>query len=236
MSARQLSVFLVFVIFDRSARIPIDALFNHDENHFKDVSSPADYAEVRSFILKDVFDIVAKNFQLNSEKMPTHYNKNICFHDYRSADKVWLNLKYYKTGETRKLSPRRHGYWTVLRELPNGTKSRFKETSNAENSGSDLKDQHHRPVAPKNELLLSGSSDSSESETSVEETLDSDSSDITRPIQKQTILTQNLKFSIGSILGEKDMLVNILITSHGMISEYREGKMLVCTPMTFMFV
>ena len=143
-------------VFSRSACLPIEALFNHDKNHLKDVSSPADYAEDRSFIRKD---IAVKNLQLNSKKMQTHYNKNIRLHDYRNGDKVCLNLKYYKTGETRKPSPHHHGPLTVLRKLPNGTNfeivnngmrkkkiedlTPFKEATSAEYSGSNLEDQHH---------------------------------------------------------------------------------------------
>ena len=97
------------VVFGRSARLPIDTLFNHDQILLYDATSPADYAEDRSFILKDVFDIVLKNLQLNSTKMQVQYNKDIRFHNYRKGDKVWLNVKYYKSGENRKVSPRRRG-------------------------------------------------------------------------------------------------------------------------------
>ena len=31
-----------------------------------------------------------------------------------------MKVKFYKTGENRKLSPRRNGPWTVLSKLPNG--------------------------------------------------------------------------------------------------------------------
>ena len=56
------------VVFGRSARLPIDALFNHDENHLKDLISPADYALERIFILKDVFDIVKRTCNLTAIK------------------------------------------------------------------------------------------------------------------------------------------------------------------------
>ena len=38
---------------------------------------------------------------------------------------MWLKVKYYKTGENRKLSPRRNGPWTVLSRLPNGVNFRI---------------------------------------------------------------------------------------------------------------
>ena len=51
--------------------------------------------------------------------MQKQYNKNLNFRDYVSGEKVWLKVKFYKTGENRKLSPRRNGPWTVLSKLPN---------------------------------------------------------------------------------------------------------------------
>ena len=52
--------------------------------------------------------------------MMRQYNKRLRFNDYGEGDKVWLKVKHYKSGETRKLSPRRTGPWTVLQKLPNG--------------------------------------------------------------------------------------------------------------------
>ena len=54
------------------------------------------------------------------------YNKKLKFNDYIEGDKVWLKAKYYKTGENRKLAPRRGGPWTVLRKLPNGVNFEIK--------------------------------------------------------------------------------------------------------------
>ena len=61
-----------------------------------------------------------QNLQLSKERMQAQYNKNLRFHDYKEGDQVWLKVQYYKTGENRKLSPRRNGPWTVIRKLPNG--------------------------------------------------------------------------------------------------------------------
>ena len=52
--------------------------------------------------------------------MQKQYNKNLNFKDYANGEKVWLKVKFYKTGENRKLSPRRNGPWTILSKLPNG--------------------------------------------------------------------------------------------------------------------
>ena len=51
--------------------------------------------------------------------MQAQYNQKLCFNN-QPGDKVWLKVKFYKTGENRKLARRRYGPWTVLRKLPNG--------------------------------------------------------------------------------------------------------------------
>ena len=108
------------VVFGRYARLPIDVLFSIDPCPTVDVTTPATYAQDRSFILEDTYKTVFQNLQLSKERMQAQYNKNLRFHDYKEGDQVWLKVKYYKTGENRKLSPRRNGPWTVLRKLPNG--------------------------------------------------------------------------------------------------------------------
>ena len=184
------------VVFGRSARLPIDILFNHDNTQFNDDTAPTDYAEERSFILKDIFEVVLKNLQLNSEKMQAQYNKNIRFHDYREGDRVWLSVKYYKTGENRKLSPRRRGPWTVMQKLPNGLNFKifnnhtretkivhhdrltpFKETADADNSKCNLDNHRHNSNISDNKSAVSDVVESSEYESSDEESFESTSSD-----------------------------------------------------------
>ena len=109
------------VVFGRAARLPIDVLFDHDHLDCpKDVNTAAEYAEDCNFALKDVYDVVITNLQLSKERMQAQYNKNICFIDHKTGDKVWLKVRYYKTGENRKLAPHRRGPWTVVKKLPNG--------------------------------------------------------------------------------------------------------------------
>ena len=109
------------VVFGRDARFPIDVLFDHDRLDCpRDINTAAEYTEDRNFALKDVYDTVITNLQVSKEKMQAQYNKNIRFIDHKTGDKVWLKVKYYKTGENRKLAPRRRGPWTVVRKLPNG--------------------------------------------------------------------------------------------------------------------
>ena len=56
--------------------------------------------------------------------MQKQYNKNVRFNNYKVGDKAWLKVKHYKTGENRKLSPRKTGPWTILEKLPNGVNFR----------------------------------------------------------------------------------------------------------------
>ena len=57
---------------------------------------------------------------------------------------MWLKVKFYKTGENRKLSPRRTGPWTVLEKMPNGLN--FRITNHHSN---EEKIVHHDRLTPK---------------------------------------------------------------------------------------
>ena len=57
--------------------------------------------------------------------MQQQNNMNICFDDYKLGEKVWLKSKHYRSGEHRKLSPRRNGPWRILEKLPNGVNFRI---------------------------------------------------------------------------------------------------------------
>ena len=132
------------VVFGRDARLPIDVLFDHDRLDCpRDINTAAEYAEDRNFALKDVYDTVITNLQLSKEKMQAQYNKNIRFIDHKAGDKVWLKVKYYKTGENRKLAPRRRGPWTVIKKLPNGVNF---EIGNDQTK--DKKIVHHDRLSP----------------------------------------------------------------------------------------
>ena len=101
--------------------LPQDLLFKQ-KVHPPDteVVTPAEYASELKTHLHEVYQNVAHNLGLNREQMQKQYNKNIRFHDYHVGEKVWLKTKYYKTGENKKLSPRRNGPWTIVEKLPNG--------------------------------------------------------------------------------------------------------------------
>ena len=68
--------------------------------------------------------------------MLEQYNKNIRFNDYKKGEEVWMKIKHFKTGETRKLAPRRNGPWIVLRKMPNGVNLEVKNQKNITNKNS----------------------------------------------------------------------------------------------------
>ena len=87
--------------------------------------------------------------------MQKQYNKKLNFRDYAAGEKVWLKVKFYKTGENRKLSPRRNGPWTVLSKLPNGVNFRI-----ANDKTREEKVVHHDRISPvKGEVMLQPSGD-----------------------------------------------------------------------------
>ncbi len=92
------------------AVLPLDITFdNASPDPFHQVS-PADYELETTASLQDIFSQVADSLKLSKEKMQRYYNRNIRFIDYQAGDKVWLKVKHYKTGENRKLAPRRDGH------------------------------------------------------------------------------------------------------------------------------
>ena len=70
-------------------------------------------------ILRDVFDIVFNNLQIRKHQMQATALSTI------RRGKVWMKVKFFKSGENRKLAPRYSGPWTVLRKLPNGVTLRL---------------------------------------------------------------------------------------------------------------
>ena len=132
------------VVFFRVRALPIDIHFGVDkESRITDIITATEYFEERSFVLQDMFDVVIRELNLSKLKMMRQYNKNLRFNDYQKGDEVWLKVKYYKTGENRKLAPRRGGPWTVIEKLPNGVNFRIRNKSSAE-----TKIVHHDRLSP----------------------------------------------------------------------------------------
>ena len=110
--------------------------------HSHEHVSVSDHLHTISSNLNDIFDQVMRSLALSKTEMQRHYNKNILFNNYGEGQKVWLKSKHYKSGENRKLAPRRNGPWTVLQKLPNGVNFRI------ENSRKEQKVVHHDRLLP----------------------------------------------------------------------------------------
>ena len=96
------------------------------------------------------------------------------------GDQAWLKKKYYKTGENRKLSPRKTGPWTIIDKMPNGVNFRVRN-----NASGQTQIVHHDRLTPRKKHVdpqinidkgpeMYGSSDSDSSDTNI---CDSNSSD-----------------------------------------------------------
>lgn len=129
------------VVFGRPAVLPQDIIFGTTPDEFEHTSA-SDHLHAVSSSLNDVFEQVMSSLALSKKTMQRHYNKNIRFNDYKEGQKVWLKNKHYKSGENRKLAPRRNGPWFVLRKLPNGVNFRI------ENSRKEQKVVHHDRLLP----------------------------------------------------------------------------------------
>ena len=124
--------------------MPQDLLFNHSATpRDQDAQSAREYATELKIRLTEVYEHVAMQLHLTREQMQKQYNKNICFHNYHAGEKVWLRTKYFKTGENKKLSPRRNGPWTVVECLPNGLNFRIQNDSTK-----NQKVVHHNRITP----------------------------------------------------------------------------------------
>ena len=77
--------------------------------------------------------------------MQIKYNKHLEFIDYLPGQKVWLNTKYFKTGENRKFAPRRDGPWTIIEKLNNGVNFNIRNGNSKE-----FKIFHHDLLHPIN--------------------------------------------------------------------------------------
>ena len=80
-------------IFGRYSRLPIDVLFSIDPSPAVDATTPATYAQNRSFIFEDTYKNVVQNLQLCKERMQAQYNKNLRFYHYQEGDQVLLKVK-----------------------------------------------------------------------------------------------------------------------------------------------
>ena len=132
------------VVFARDAVLPIDVRFDVGEKSQRlDVVTAKEFSDERQSVIQDIYDAVIRQLKLSKEAMAKQYNKRLKFNDYIEGDKVWLKVKFYKTGENRKLAPRRGGPWVVLRKLPNGVNFEIKNVATRE-----VKIVHHDRLTP----------------------------------------------------------------------------------------
>ena len=132
------------VVFGRDPVLPIDVRFDMGEKkQLYDAVSAKEYSDERQVTMQEMYDTVIEQLKLSKQFMMRQYNKRLRFNDYGEGDKVWLKVKHYKTGENRKLAPRREGPWAVLQKLPNGVN--FKIRNELTN---ETKVVHHDRLTP----------------------------------------------------------------------------------------
>ena len=135
---------------------------------------PAEFEYVTSSSMKDIFSHVVETLEISKRKMQQQYNRNLRFIDYTEGQQVWLKVKHYKTGENRKLAPRRDGPWKIITKLPNGVNFQI------ENSRKERKIVHHDRLLPvvdngfRNEPIPNATSDAESNSSDSELSEDSD--------------------------------------------------------------
>ena len=108
----------------------------NEKYEFRDVTTPNDYAEELKIRLKIIYEQVNTQLEITRIQMQSQYNKKLNFNDYKVGDQAWLKKKYYKTGENRKLSPRKTGPWTIIDKMQNGVNFRVRNNATTQNCSS----------------------------------------------------------------------------------------------------
>ena len=120
----------------------------NEKYEFRDVTTPNDHAEELKIRLKIIYEQVNNQLEITRTQMQAQYNKKLNFNDYKVGDQAWLKKKYYKTGENRKLSPRRTGPWTIVDKMPNGVNFRVRN-----NSSGQTQIVHHDRLIPQKKYV-----------------------------------------------------------------------------------
>ena len=131
------------VVFGRDPVLPIDVYLGLKRSGCDDNVTPRDYSDETNMALQDTFEHVVRFLKLSKITMQKQYNKRLNVFDHKPGEKVWMTTKYFKTGESRKLSPRRSGPWTIIEKLPNGVNFRVRCDSTKEE-----KVVHHDRLSP----------------------------------------------------------------------------------------
>ena len=127
-------------LYGRVPNLPCDIIFDTVECNIS-AASTTDYIKDLKVQLRETIKHVNKELQVSRKRMQNQYNKNIVFHDYQQGDRVWLHKKSYKTGENRKLSPRKTGPWIIERKMGNGVNFEIKKNS-------QVQIVHHNRLTP----------------------------------------------------------------------------------------
>ena len=109
------------IVYGRNPVLPVDIYFGISDRFCDtDILSTDDYSSNVRTHLKDLYENVRDNLQVSRDKMKRQYDKNVNFQNYEIGEKVWLKKKNFKVGESRKLSPRKTGPWTIRNKMTNG--------------------------------------------------------------------------------------------------------------------
>jgi transposase InsO family protein len=131
------------VVFGRDPVLPIDVHLGLKNIGCDDNVTPREYSDETNMALQNIFEHVARSLKLSKVNMQKQYDKRLNVFDHKPGEKVWLKTKHFKTGESRKLSPRRNGPWTIVEKLPNGVNFRVLCDSTNEE-----KVVHHDRISP----------------------------------------------------------------------------------------
>ena len=133
----------------RNPCLPKDVLLGL-KNDSIDVEVPNEYLKELKCKLKDIIFHVKNNLQIHQAKMKNNYDKKATeYHDYDEGDKVWLKKKCYRTGENKKLSPRKTGPWVIIKKYDNLVNFKIQ-------MGKEEKVVHYNRIVPVKGLFVNG--------------------------------------------------------------------------------
>ena len=94
------------VVYGREAITPADVKFGTDQRNINtDVVTISDYTAELKIKLKQMYVLVNTKLNHALNKMSATYNKNVRVNTYSAGDKIWLQNKTFKPGQSPKLSP-----------------------------------------------------------------------------------------------------------------------------------
>ena len=115
------------VVYGKTAKLPIDVLMGIDKRDQGDFSTLSEYTTELKKRLTDTYEIVRRNLTKSREVMKRQYDKKMNVNVYNVGDKVWVKNKFFKSGVSKKLAPRKSGPWTVKEILQNGVDFKLRE-------------------------------------------------------------------------------------------------------------